>query len=592
MNDEQPAPPAAIPAVLFRGLTVRRILTAAAFALLMALTYAPLAGVGFTDHDSMDTALHVWKGPRAYFDWVWQLAVYHGRWHYLYSYLFAAAPFLLASFAYYKTVVYSSLAMNALLFYCVVRETTRSREFAGLTLAAFLISLQITTNHCLLTGYFVSFHVCAAFVMLSFLLLVRYCRAGGAPRLWGSAAFFALALPFHETVLLYLALLGLTVLAHGRAYNWGLGRITKTLLPHAAWAAAFVVSSMVFRRMHPSEYVGNDFQWARFSLSAYVQTWITYTMSAYPGYFTLADAEYAKLFDHFQHGLHTQAGTWTTLLVNMRPAWVLRAALTFGLAVVLLFRCESLTRKRFPLIAGAGLALLLIPHGVISLSRHYENLALKGERVSTHMSYLCAFGVALLLALALAVIVRATPLRRSAWTRGFTCACAGLMAAAISLCTSYSNHFVALSQRAQTQKWQLMNKFLASPTFDAIPEEACLIAPSLWEPSFNVYYSLKDFSGSHLIPATADTPNYWEAYCTVKTGKHLDIAGDRKELEALLDNADLPRRAGLLTYQENPNTFSAHLVVIPPRADANTPGGATVVFRSYFGDACAAGRVD
>ena len=153
-------------------------------AFLFVLTLAPVWPIGFTDHDSMYTAIRLWTED-SFIAWVGELARYQGRWHYYVSYPVAAIAFVSTSFFYYKAVSFASLIAAALAFYWAVGRISGSRSLARLTLLVYIVCMQLAPNHSLLTGYYVGPQVIVVGLALSYWFLWKHLKDGNRRALAG-----------------------------------------------------------------------------------------------------------------------------------------------------------------------------------------------------------------------------------------------------------------------------------------------------------------------------------------------------------------------------------------------------------------------
>jgi hypothetical protein len=497
--------------------------------LLGLLTFWRYLSVGFTDHDSMYTAIRCWHGG-AFQQWCTELAVNQGRIGHFYMNYLNAVPFLVRSPWWYHSVTLGMLAINTVVFCGVVTKCLNSKTLGYFCVLVYLAALPHAINHSLITGYFVYFHAVVLLLMLALWCFHHYLETG-AGRYLGLATFlFALTMGREDSPL-YVVLFALLAFLHFCSFSLR-KRCLKALVasvPFLAVAVVFVGVLLLYRLAHPSDYTGNALNLSKFSVPTYLHALLRYSLGPLPGFLWATDRQYAALFAHFADTTDGLPG----LFHAIRVEWVARAAIVFfGLAVL----AGRLPLKRCVQFSGLGvfaLLLVVLPNAVLSASPHYQLLAVRGLRATTHYAYYVFFGITLLITCLFAAWVCLAERWGGAWGRRFAILAVAIAGALGSLVTDYTNHHIVLSQAKSHQKWVVAEKLFTSPEFESIPENSVLYAPSLWAPSYMTnYYKISSFSGAHLVPLKPGEQNYWEKLCEIVSSREIRIFNSWKSLEA------------------------------------------------------------
>ncbi len=522
------------------------------FIALFVLTYYPLLQTGFADHDSMFMAIRYWTEP-SYFAWLPKLAQLQGRWHYYYDGVLWILPFLSQGFVYYKVVTISALVLNALVFYAVIARITRAGSFAQFALMMYLLSLQFGGNHSALTGYFVYKHVGMLCVALSLFCFHEYLQSRRVPWLVPSAAFFALAVPVHETFSLYALVHVALLVANVRRKAEGFRpKMFLPLAPFTLIVVAYVGATLAYRAEHPSQYAGNTFESDALSVPRYAESIFVLTRSAFPAYFFFDD-KIRTIYDHYAPGFAARSSDASYIRGDMRAAWALRAMVFAGLCVLILRRSQPMPRGMLMATVSIAILLTLIPNALLSFSLLYQNYALNREWIGTHMTYLAGYGVALLLASVLWAPMHHLAHHTSRIVRALALTTAAFAVAFVSVITDFSNHYTTKMLGMQHQKWVAMDRFLESEVFQSIPEGEVIFSPDLWGAVYNPYYHLWDFQGGHLIKESYIGETYWAKYIRAKTGRRIWVFGQWMFLHGFLkENPDPGRRFFHLRYAQEP----------------------------------------
>lgn len=497
-------------------------------------------------------AIRYWTEDN-YFRWLPKLVNLQGRWHYYYDGILWIIPFLSTSFVYYKVVTIGALLLNAVVFYFVIARTTRSGSFAQFVLIVYLLSLQIGGNHSALVGYFVYKHVGMLCVAFSLLFFHKYLNNRRAVTLIWSSLLFALAVPIHETFVLYGAVHALLFVAHSAGSGERLRpKSFAAMAPFVLIGAAFVVATLAFRAAHPTQYAGNTFDRNALNAQRYIETLFVFTRSALPGFFFF-DEKFRTVYHHYAAGFTARSSDLAYVLGDLRASWVIRAMVFSGLTVLVLRRAERLSGKALLVIGAVATLLVVIPNSLVSFSALYQDRALDRDFIGTHMTYLTNFGLALLMSAALWSPLRFLVRHRLQIVRVTTIVGLVLMSTFLSVITDFSNHYGAKMLGMHRQKWVAMDEFIRADVFARIPDGEVIFSPDLWSSVYNPYYHFSNYQGWHLVrePYTGET--YWAKYIRAKTGRRIWVFGQWMFLHGfLVENPNPDRRFFYLRYAQEP----------------------------------------
>jgi len=495
----------------------------------------------------MYTAIRWWHDD--FTAWCVELAERQGRIAHLFVGYFQAIPFLIREDWYYQTVKTLFNLFTVLAFYWTVRVCSENRTQALLSVLFYLAALCHPPNHSLLTGYIGYIHLVFVFRLVSLLCFDKFLR--GAGRVWGilSLLLFLLTLGGEDSPL-YLVFFLLIAWCRSRSETWKeqFGRVFLRLLPFILLSGGYMLVASLYRSSHPSQYAGNVLTWSAFSFSDYCYALYTYTIHVFPGLLLFLDRKYFDLMEHYYSGGGTVANGWRVLWGSMQFVWLIRATILFVLVLGLGRRAAFHDRRTALFFGLAGLILLVLPNAALSLSAHYQDVALTDRRELTHYTYFLCFALGLLFTFAYGVSI--TLGRTIAGDLGVRTISVlfGLFAAFCSLCNDCTNHYVVRSQEMSTKKWESFEAFLKTEKFQRVPEGATLYAPSLWESSYSIYYILSSFSGAHLVPLKKGERNYWEKYCHVISGKGVKIV--RQLDPSILATGPAPENLFYLRYDQ------------------------------------------
>ncbi len=398
-----------------------------------------------------------------------------------------------------------------------------------MSLLCLLISFQITTNHSPLSGYNF-FHLGIIIEMLSFLFFHNYLIHRKLSYLILSTFMFTVAMFIHETMILYISILFLIACNHFLYHKKPLqySNYLKVISPFVLVIIVYTIAYFIYMYFYPPGYPGCQMDYTTWSLAKYLKSVYQYTISSFPAYLFFDD-KYAELFHYYSNNAYGHEQSLWSIIVSMKVEWIIRASIAGYLAYYILSKeCQIKDNRKFFLLGIASLLLIFIPNSLICVSNVYQNYAFQNERISTHMTYFSTFGVAIFFATIAYFGLNLLEKNKTTVLKSLWISFISLIMAFFSLCTDYSNSYVAHSQSLLRGKWSSLNLFYQTPLFNTIPENSLIYAPSLWHTTFSVYFRQVNFSGSHhaLEQVNKIIPNYWEKYTYAMTGKRFQITND------------------------------------------------------------------
>lgn len=442
------------------------------------IAISAFAGVRFTTVDDMNWGLQAWSGQ-------WWQAVVHdatvqGR-VIRPSFVAMFVPYWTDNRAYYEAMRFgallASVATAAWVLRLVVRDTAVPLLF-GLFFFAF------TSNswyHHIDSSFPFVWHALWTTYLLSLGLLIVAVRRNSIALAWLGAAVYILGLhePFIPCILIHVFF----AMRSGPTWRTNIRFCFPYLILLALWLGLWVV----WRMLHPSQYPGSQFA-PVFSPMAIVRTIVQFSLGGIP----LADV---------------LSGQAPLLARDLSPTqtvlWIVKAfAVLLGVCILAAAgrSVSGRTKQSFQWdVALALVALGVLANSLIGLSPQYQTLAANGVHryIYTEFAY---FGWCALLALCIAFLLR-RPLHSVA------VAPLALAFAAGSFAADWGSARTNREQHLSTQKWNTVDRLLASEAFAAVPDGSTVFVDGLNKPRG--------------IAATDD--HYWENYFVLRGRKRVRI---------------------------------------------------------------------
>ncbi|MEJ7745177.1 MAG: hypothetical protein WKF61_00160 [Luteimonas sp.] len=514
--------------------------------LMFLLTYFPLLSTGFTTNDDLAIASD-WHtiSPLHY-------AKEQGRIGFFFGTPLLVAPYLFDNPIYYNAIRFAGPALLLLMVFVFLRGIYRSTPLGALAVVLFLAFVQNNWNHNALTSYPLLINMLAIAFLGSVASFIKYLEKGGLYGLLAAALYF-LSLSGEHFVLFFPVFVVIAAV-HERARNGvaggrfrGLATAAKKVLPVAAALFAYLFLYVAWRLAFPSQYEGNIPSAS--GLSRMINVVWTYSMSAFPGFEALVARQHGNLMTSYglsQYDL-------STLASELRVEWIVKSAITaYAVGLIL---CQLALRPR-PTFLRWGLVISLVcvflPNVLLSLTEKYRGWVEGGSTsfVHTYYSY-----IAIIFFLALFITWLLGHLQARIGAKRVLIFVVAALTAAISLVTDFNNYYVTQDERLSNIKWKVVDNFLLTKEFRALPNNSTILAPSL-------------FSARGIV---AIHPAYWSEYFSRRSGKKVLVTSDAAQARAAPTGSVV-----YMKYLQEPHTDNQFLIYAPIKDQVDISNGSGV----------------
>jgi hypothetical protein len=483
----------------------------ALLALIGVQTFFPLLPVGLVTNDDLKLANAARdRGLQGVASVLWAFTRRDGRLD-ITQILSWYVPFARPGFAYFKTVTLAAIVADIVLFALLVRSILRTRVAFVLALLLALVGLQNSWEHCPLAAFPGLFTITLAYLLASLLAFQRHLGTSAWPWLAASAALFLVVLCSYEMYVIYLPVfVGLALLA-GRSPR-ETGRI---LAWHLAAVALFLAAWLTSHHLRVGNYPGVTL--APLDLGRIAHVVWQFSVSSLPPYFFFHE-KYEALFRN-----DSRAWGLDGLRIWLHAGALVKAALVGGIYAFVMLRPVAVAaarRRRLAAMLAAGVVYFFAPSVLPALTRRYQDEIQQqlGMQASYFSSFAWMWTAAVLLLLASQTL-------RGVVRRVFVGATAAVLMCA-SVFVDYTNAGVAQWQGQGRARFEMVDAFLATPDYAAVPEGAIIYAPSLWQTVGTINYV-----GTAIDPRPSPDEryeNFWTFYFTVRGGKRVSVT-DRLE---------------------------------------------------------------
>jgi len=513
---------------------------AAAVALLLFTFLLPYLNTGYATNDDMIIAYHPYNG---YVEW----AKAQGRLYLMSLHaLTASAAHAFRDMVLIKAVSLLAIVLNLALFGWLVHRLTGNVATTWLALLAWTTLQRDSWEHYLITSAPLVYTVPLSLFFLSLITLDRGVENKSQRMLLLSAVLYALTLHYSE-MFYVLALCFLPVLCRHPGASW------KSIWFHGAFWALMALLYAVWRATHPSAYDGNSLG-ASFQFKNFFRTLWTYSVSGFPTceyQFFGEVRRFSNLGDVSLNPLHgwPDMTAWLQNLRHFEPAWLLRAALAAGVAWALLRRfAVTVSLSTWAAIGALAAYLVFLPNLPHALTPKYQFWVCQADSRIYVGTYYSFFGICLLMG---AIACHLTAMARAGLIRTTVVAALAALVFVGTLRVSAWNDAEVASKVYSHKRWELVDDFLSSSSFQTIPVGSIVCAPTLKTRSFGC----------------ADPfPGYWNAYVFHKTGKALSILANQEEIrEAFRDTPSTSAPRYYLKYSADHNRPEGCLIFAPVR---------------------------
>ncbi|HMU83097.1 MAG TPA: hypothetical protein PKE49_06710 [Leptospiraceae bacterium] len=522
-------------------------------AVVYGLTLYPMLEIGFTMQDDALLALayqskSLSPEPISYLiHSAVKESQYFGRVWVIYGSLMSYLPFAFHSAVYYKIVAFTSLTLNVVLFFFVLQRLFRTLHFALLAVVLFLAFLQNSLHYNLITSFVAHFMTGISFLFASVLLFDRYLNTKKTWHHAGAGLCLFMSFFTYELFVLYYCLIPVLVLSsvmerHSLTRfkealpHWR--EIVRELVPTAAVLLVYLIIYAGYRLAYPTKYTGIEIA---FSPARYIESVYRLTIGALPISLYYRHS-YDSVFAYLSENLQGHRSSIFYVLVRAHADWLARAVLLAFLALVVLRdRPKRMSGRNLLWLCGFCLFLFWIPGTLPSLTSRYQIFVQMGlpMYLVTSFSY-----YAFIVALTAVLIFVNERINHSALRRALH-AIVVVIVFSWSILTDYTNFYVAKLQSQNQRQWLIMDDFMHTPEFAAVPAGSIVYAPTLWQ-------------HSPLAPMV-EVKEYWQDYIRAMTLKKLSIIKTESEFKRAFQAGEL---AGVDVYylkfsqeRKDPNQF-------------------------------------
>jgi hypothetical protein len=491
------------------------IICACLLAILLVEHTGRMERLGFTTHDDLTCDLSAADARTHGFGAAWnragEIARGQGRIGYYVSYFLAIAPYMVDGDA-ARALLITGVHFLSVAALCLFLGLYTGPPVALLCLTLVYALLPHWWRYYPIGAYPVLFHVPMLLFFVAAILQVltlRWDLPGRTAWLLRAPSFLLLGLSltaYEATAVLFAAILALALARewHGASPARRRGVLTAAISTGGVFLA-YTALYVGFRLLHPSTYEGNQFSAATVLNFRAVATAIAaYAESGLPlAQFYLQPA----FITLFSTDSLAELGLWTFWFRSLTVLGIAKAILLVA-AIICFLRDTRLTdglRRRALLAGAAACALALIVPGPLAITVRYQQDPLsKAPHVAGYFSYLCLMAA---LACAFAVAARLLPrLGRMGRAAALVTVGAGFFLGASA--TQVANDAIVRSQESHYATWRLAKLFARSEAFAALPENAAIVAPTLWD------------------EISAEWPyyeGYWQNYFAAHTGRRVRV---------------------------------------------------------------------
>jgi len=516
-----------------------RVTTMFLIAMLAVMTCVPLLHSWYTTADDMLIVLGLQEGVKMV---GFGTAEVTGRLQHVFT--GSIAPFAYAWGHYWPMRLLSLgafLASVASMVYAL-HILCGSARFTALTVVFFFAFAQNTQDHNLLTA----FPVISTTAMTTFWLAVAtwWLSLQGRRHLAAlSVALLVCSQIAYENFIVYGCIFPvLTLIARPGPWPERIRRAVMT--PHVAATVLMVVAMFAFKAVFQldtgRQMMASEEYLINLDVARILKTIERYAMGAFPLHYA---SVYKALITDFFMGFGTFRVTVKDIFQVIDAGWLAKALIAGYLTVILTMRREPFVQRRGILLFIA-MVLIALTNLPLAVTTKYQSWALDNYQHGYLTSYFVFFGVVILLALVFEGGVSWVSQR----SRPLAHALVGVLAVVVfGVCyaTDVVNAHVAHTERQMYDRWQVVDQWIASPAFQALPEGSLILAPTLFD---------------HYPGTVTVFDDYWTRYVSVRGKKRVALFREREVWLARAAEAGGAERLYFLELRQERRGDSAYLV--------------------------------
>ena len=518
-------------------------------AMLAVMTCVPLLHSWYTTADDILIMLGLQEGVKMI---GFGTAEVTGRIQHVFTGSFAPVAYAWGHYWPMKMLSLGAILISVASMAYAVHLLSGSARFTALTVAFFFAFAQNTQDHNLLTA----FPVISTMGLATFWLAVatwwlslhgrRYLAAV-------SVVLFVCSLMVYENFLVYACIFPvLTLLATAGPWRERVRRAVLT--PHVFATVLMVVAMFAFRSVYQldtgRQMMASEDYLINLDVVRILRTIERYAFGAFPMHYA---AVYKALVTDFYMGFGVFRVTFRDIFQVLDAGWLAKALIAGYLTVILTMRREPFVQRR-GLLLFIALVLIALTNLPLAVTTKYQRWALDHYSHGYLTSYFVFFGVVILLAL----VVEGAVHWLSRRSRPLAHALVGLLAATVFVvcyATDMVNAHVAHTERQMYDRWKVVDQWVASPSFQAMPAGSLILAPTLFE---------------HYPGTVTVFDDYWSRYASLHGRKPVSVFRDRELWLARAAETGGADRLYFLEFRQEPRGDSSYVVF--SRASVTTPG--------------------
>ena len=528
-------------------LSNKKFLAIVLLALLLCwMTFDKLIGIRFTNPDDMYYSIVAFND---YFKVADSEAKIAGR-----IGMYYATVYNVISAKYWDTPIldfalYGSLSAVLLLILIFARYL--GHTLLGLLFVTLYLSvIPVTFEFNLLVSYPLRYTSGIILWLLSLISIEKYFRSNHRKYIWFSCVAIFFAYSHHETLFVIFSLTSIIYsllrMKTGSLYQRLIHKMTYSLLLTSIF---YITIFVAWYAAHPTSYSGNTMN---FNKMGWVQDWANsaeYFIKASLPLFHYFKG-YALVFIEGETGKYSSYAVSQDIgmfMANIQASQIARGFVVMALTLIALGRCPSnINRKAILEIAVIGLAILILPAMVISISTDYQGFV-QGGWAPLHVTFFGFFGSIVLICLAMVVILNAlAPNARKVITLVFA-----LLVGGGALFADVFNAQVAQSMKINSERWNVAATLIRYAHQVEMPKK--IIAPKLF-----------DYVGKP-GPLPRD---YWQRLFNQNAGVDIEFSAvplrDSMDFSAKVDY-DCPNRNDCLIIIKRYNSQTVEVISTTPR---------------------------
>ncbi len=471
---------------------------------ILVVTYANFLGPWIVEQDSLLTnLLFLNKNLLVSFKQAVLIVLSQGRPNF-FGIFWAYLTFLIDNFIYFKGIFYIIITLNFFLFaYLIIKILRLKKVFIYLPIVLCLSFLQNSWHPngvVVFTNNFIGSLLLLFFSLISY---VKYLECKRKRYILLSCVSYTCTLFTYEIFILYFPIYILLAIADTKFdLNFKvLFNKTKYLILIIIF---YLITYLLIRYFTPFNYVGVTIS-KKLDISAILKTIWQFSISSLPMYMFYFD-NWAINMNIFNNSMFLKG-----LLFDFQPIWILKFIAVFFLILYILKKTSyKFSLKHYFINLLIGLFYFFLPPLLLSLTSHYQNIVKNHIFLSEPVTVFSFFAFIFIITNLILLLCDYIPYKVIKELFIIFLACGiGL----VGIVVDFSNYSYSKSQQLSRYKWETLNRFITTNTFNKLPNNVTILSPTLF-----------DSIGTVVITDN----NYWSNYIYLKTNKKVHIV---KKLE-------------------------------------------------------------